>query len=113
MFQNEATQIEIGQNRKKARPEKTKKAFKIQNENNSSGSSRSSKSDTESESTDSSVLIQSAKKRNPRQIKSNVDDTRNDADNLDDFKDTCFNTAIDTISATIAFTSKKCNPVYR
>ena len=30
----------------------------------------------------------------------------NDADNLDDFEDICINTAIDTISATIAYTSK-------
>ena len=49
------------------------------------------------------------KKRNPRQIKSNVNDTLNDAENLDDFEDICINTAIDTISATIAATSKNSN----
>ncbi len=32
--------------------------------------------------------------------------TLNDADNLENFEDTCINTAIDTISATIASTSK-------
>ncbi len=101
--------LEIGQNRKKGRPNKTKKALIVQNENNSSDSSRSSKSDTESKSTDSSVLIQRAKKRNPRQIKSNENDTLNDADNLENFEDTCINTAIDTISATIASTSKNGN----
>jgi len=88
IFPNEATQIEIGQNRKKGRPNKTKKALIVQNENNSSDSSRSSKSDTESKSTDSSVLIQRAKKRNPRQIKSNDNDTLNDADNFENFEDT-------------------------
>ncbi len=49
------------------------------------------------------------KKRNPRQIKSNVNDTLNDADNFENFEDTCINTAIDTISATIASTSKNGN----
>jgi hypothetical protein len=32
--------------------------------------------------------------------------TLNDSDNLDDFKDTCINTAIDAISATLASSSK-------
>ena len=85
-FPNVTTQIEIGQNRKK------RDVQKVQNVNNYSDSSRSLKLDTESESTDSSVLIQRTKKRNPRQIKSNVNDTLNDADNLDDFEDTCINT---------------------
>jgi hypothetical protein len=47
-----------------------------------SDSSRSSKSDTESELTDSSVLIERT-----RQIKSNVND------NHEDFEGTCINTA--------------------
>jgi hypothetical protein len=42
-------------------------------------------------------------------IKSNVNDTPNYADNLEIFEDTCINTAIDTISATIASTSKNGN----
>ena len=46
-----------------------KRPIKFQNEKNSSDLSRFSKADTESESTDSSALI------NPRQIKSNVNDT--------------------------------------
>ncbi len=47
------------------------------------------------------------KKRNPHQIKSNINDTLNDADN---WQDTCINSAIDTISsATIASKSKNFN----
>jgi hypothetical protein len=48
-------------------------------------------------------------KRNHRQIKSNVNDTLNDADNPEDFEEICFYTAIDTISATINATSKNSN----
>ncbi len=39
----------------------------------------------------------------------NVNDTLNDADNFENFEDTCINTAIDTISAAIASTSKNGN----
>jgi len=39
-------------------------------------------------------------------IKSNVNDTLNNDDNFENFENTCINTAIDTISATIASTSK-------
>jgi hypothetical protein len=49
------------------------------------------------------------KQRNSCQIKSNVIDTLNDADNLDDFEDICINTAIDTISVNIASKSKNSN----
>jgi hypothetical protein len=48
------------------------------------------------------------KKRNPRQIKSNDNDILNDADNFENFEDTCI-TVIDTISDTIASTSKNGN----
>jgi len=65
------------------------KKVDVQNEKNYSDSSWSSKSDTVSESTDSYY----GQKRNPRQIKSNVNDTLNDAYNLEDFEDTCVNTA--------------------
>jgi hypothetical protein len=51
----------------------------------------------------------SEKKRNPRQIKSNVNESLNNADNLENFEETCINTAIDTISTTIASTSKNSN----
>jgi hypothetical protein len=51
------------------------------------------------------LILTTDKKRNLRQIKSNINDTLNDADNLEDFEDTCVNTApIEIISATIACT---------
>ena len=64
---------------------KTNKALKKQNnENVSTSSSRSSKSDTGSNSTDSSVLVERAKKRNPRVAIANNNDTLDDAENLED-----------------------------
>jgi hypothetical protein len=61
---------------------KTNKALKKQNnENVSISSSRSSKSDTGSNSTDSSVLVERAKKRNPRVAIANNNDTLDDAEN--------------------------------
>jgi hypothetical protein len=50
---------------------------------NLQNSSRSSKSDKKSNSIVTSALIQRAKKINPHQIKSNVNHTLNDADNLE------------------------------
>ena len=61
-------------------------------------------SDAESESNDSSLLIQWAKRTNIRQNKSNVNDSLDDVDNLDDFDEICIITAIDTILANIAST---------
>ena len=97
-------QVEIGQSRKRGRPGKTDKALKKQNnENVSTSSSRSSKSDTGSNSTDSSVLVERAKKRNPRVAIANNNDTLDDAENLEDIlEETPINAPIDIIAETIA-----------
>jgi hypothetical protein len=107
-FPDQAMQVEIGQSRKRSRPGKTNKALKKQNnENVSTSSSRSSKSDTGSNSTDSSVLVERAKKRNPRVAIANNNDTLDDAENLENnFEETPINAPIDTIAETIASTSK-------
>ena len=102
-FPNQAMQVEIGQSRKRGRPGKTDKALKKQNnENVSTSSSRSSKSDTGSSSTDSSVLVERANKRNPRVAIAN-NDTLDDVENLEDnLEETPINAPIDTIAETIA-----------
>ena len=97
-------QVEIGQSRKRGRPGKTNKALKKQNnENVSTSFSRSSKSDTGSNSTDSSVLVERANKRNPRVAIANNNDTLDDAENLEDIlEETPINAPIDIIAETIA-----------
>ena len=75
----------------------------MDNENVSTSSSRSSKSDTGSNSTDSSVLVERAKKRNPRVAIANNNDTLDDAENLEDIlEETPINAPIDIIAETIA-----------
>ena len=73
-------QIPIGQNRKRGRPNKTKKALVRQNENNSL-SPRSSQTDSStSESDNSSLLVDRILNANKRFRDQDIDDTANDAD---------------------------------
>ena len=71
-------QIPIGQNRKRGRPDKTKKALVRQNENNSF-SSLSSQTDT-SKSDNSSLLENRIVYANKSFRDHDIDDTANDAD---------------------------------
>ena len=71
-------QIPIGQNRKRGRPEKTKKALVRQNENNSA---RSSETDSDTSTSDnSSLLVDRILNSNKRFRDQYIDDTTNDAD---------------------------------
>ncbi len=73
-------QIPIGQNRKRRRPNKTKKAFVRQNENNSL-SPRSSQTDSStSKSDNSSLLVDRILNANKRFRDQDIDDTANYAD---------------------------------
>ena len=73
-------QIPIGQNRKRGRPNKTKKALVRQNENNSL-SPRSSQTDSStSESDNSSLLVDRILNAIKRFRDQDIDDTANDAD---------------------------------
>jgi len=73
-------QIPIGQNRKRGRPNKTKKALVRQNENNSL-SPRSSQTDSStSESDNSSLLVDRILNANKRFRDQDIDDTANYAD---------------------------------
>ncbi len=75
--------VEISWNRTKGRPKKTKKALKVQMKTISQ--------------------IHHGLQNQIQKVMSN--DTLNDADNLENFENTCINTAIVTISATIASSS--------
>jgi hypothetical protein len=74
-FPQASMQIPIGQNRKRGRPNKTKKALVRQNENNSL-SPRSSQTD----SSNSSLLVDRILNANKRFRDQDIDDTANDAD---------------------------------
>ena len=79
-FPQASMQIPIGQNRKRGRPNKTKKALVRQNENNSL-SPRSSQTDSStSESDNSSLLVDRILNANKRFRDQDIDDTANDAD---------------------------------
>jgi hypothetical protein len=77
-FPHASMQIPIGQNRKRGRPDKTKKALVRQNENNSF-SSLSSQTDT-SKSDNSSLLENRIVYANKSFRDHDIDDTANDAD---------------------------------
>ena len=77
-FPQASMQIPIGQNRKRGRPEKTKKALVRQNENNSA---RSSETDSDTSTSDnSSLLVDRILNSNKRFRDQYIDDTTNDAD---------------------------------
>jgi hypothetical protein len=79
-FPQASMQIPIGQNRKRGRPDKTKKALVRQNQNNSS-SARSSQTDSDtSKSDNSSLLVDRIVNANKRFRDKDIDDTTNDAD---------------------------------
>ena len=79
-FPQASMQIPIGQNRKRGRPDKTKKALVRQNENNSF-SARSSQTDSDtSKSDNSSLLVDRIVNANKRFRDQDIDDTTNDAD---------------------------------
>jgi hypothetical protein len=75
-FPQESMQIPIGQNRKRERPDKTKKALVRQNENNSfsARSSQTSDSDT-SDKSDNSLLADRIVNANKRFRDQDIDDT--------------------------------------
>ena len=79
-FPQASMQISIGQNRKRGRSNKTKKALVRQNENNSL-SPRSSQTDSgNSKSDNSSLLVDRILNANKRFRYQDIDDTANDAD---------------------------------
>ena len=79
-FPQASMQIPIGQNRKRGRPDKTKKALVRQNQNNSS-STRSSQTDSDTSTSDnSSLLVDRILNSNKRFRDQDIDDTTNDAD---------------------------------
>ena len=79
-FPQASMQIQIGQNRKRGRPDKTKKVLVRQNENNSF-SARSSQTDSDtSKSDNSSLLVDRIVNANKRFRDQDIDDTTNDAD---------------------------------
>jgi hypothetical protein len=82
-FLQASMQIPIGQNRKRGRPNKTKKALVRQNENNSL-SRRSSQTDSLKSGTlksdNSSLLVDRILNANKRYCDQDIDDTANDAD---------------------------------
>jgi hypothetical protein len=82
-FPQASMQIPIGQNRKRGRPDKTKKALVRQNENNSL-SRRSSQTDSLKSGTlksdNSSLLVDRILNANKRFRDQDIDDTANDAD---------------------------------
>ena len=79
-FPQASMQIPIGQNRKRGRPNKTKKALVRKNENNSL-SPRSSQTDSStSKSDNSSLLVDRILNANKRFRDQDIDDTANDAD---------------------------------
>jgi len=79
-FPQASMQIPIGQNRKRGRPNKTKKALVRQNENNSL-SPRSSQTDSSTlKSDNSSLLVDRILNANKLFRDQDIDDTANDAD---------------------------------
>ena len=79
-FPQASMQIPIGQNRKRGRPNKTKKALVRQNENNSL-SPRSSQTDSStSESDNTSLFVDRILNANKRFRDQDIEDTANDAD---------------------------------
>jgi hypothetical protein len=67
-FPQASMQIPIGQNRKRGRPDKTKKALVRQNQNNSS-SARSSQTDSDTSKSDNSSLLVDRITKNEKIIK--------------------------------------------
>jgi len=76
-FPQASMQIPIGQNRKRGRPNKTKKALVRQNENNSLSPHSSQ---TDSDTSNSSLLVDRIVNANKRFCDQDIDDTANDAD---------------------------------
>jgi hypothetical protein len=79
-FSQASMQIPIGQNRKRRRPNKTKKELVRQNENNSLSPLSSQTDSSTSKSDNSSLLVDRILNANKRFRYQDIDDTANDAD---------------------------------